>query len=67
MTQLLLARLQNPGNHSGNQRPATITFDNRLAAWFAPGSRKRVRTRSANLSANLVLIRIGGCVPIVRT
>lgn len=59
--------LQNPGNHSGSQRVATITFDNRPAAWFAPGSRKRVRTRGANLSANLLPVRTQNayqpCVP----
>lgn len=41
--------LQNHVNHSGSQCLVTITSDNRLAAEFAPGSRKRVRTRGANL------------------
>lgn len=49
--------LQSLGNHSGNHRLATITVDNRLPLWFAPGSRKRVRTRSANLGANLPQVR----------
>ena len=48
-----------PGNHN---------FDNRLPLWFAPGSRKRVRTRSANLGANLPQVRTQNayqpCVPV---
>lgn len=46
---IVLDDTQNLVNHGGNQRLATIIFDNRLAAWFAAGSRLRVRTRSANL------------------
>lgn len=59
--------LQNSGNLSGNQCLATITFDNRLAAWFALVSRKRVRTKRANLGANLRPVRVGECVPMART
>ena len=54
--------LQNPGNHSGNQRLATMIFDNRLAVWFAPSSRKRVRT-----SVRTCYRYAPECVPTVRT
>ena len=63
--------LQNPGNHSGNQRLATIIFDNRRAAWFAPWRLRtsvrtccrytpRVHTQPCVLGANLLRIQVTG-------